>query len=77
MRITAWAIAGSLLINLVLGLLVAAAFTVAPPAQAAGPVHCAGQRTVHPSRTSDRAPAPTPPHRGGYVVAARMGWAAG
>ncbi len=77
MRITAWAVAGSLLINLVLGLLVAAAFSLAPPAQAAEPTHCAGQHTVHPPRTPDRAPpSGATPHRG-YVVAVRMGWAAG
>jgi hypothetical protein len=77
MRITAWAIAGSLLINLVLGLLVAAAFSIGPPAQAAEATHCAGQHAVHPPRTPAQ-PAPSGgTARPSYVVAARMGWAVG
>ena len=79
MRVTAWAVAGTLLINLVLGLLAAAAFTVAPAALAAEPVRCAHEPAAHPQRTPNRAPssssgggAPRP----GYVVAVRMGWAA-
>jgi len=72
MRVRPWAVAGSLLANLVLGLLVAAAWSVAGPAQAGEPAHCAGQRAVQPSR-----PSPPATHRHGYVVAARMGWAAG
>jgi hypothetical protein len=66
----------ALLVNLVLGLLVAAAVSGAGPAQAAEPAHCAGQRPVQPSRAPDR-PSPPATHRHGYVVAARMGWAAG
>src|ERR1700680_93735 len=41
MRVTTWAVVGSLLINLVLGLLVAAVFSVAPPARAAERARCA------------------------------------
>ncbi len=76
MRMRPWAVAGSLLANLVLGLLVAAALSVAGAAQAGEPAHCAGQRAVQPSRAPDR-PSPPATHRHGYVVAARMGWAAG
>jgi hypothetical protein len=76
MRVRTWALAGSLLINLVLGLLVAAALGVDASAQAAEPTHCATQRAVQPARAPERASTPTTHHRG-YVVAARMGWAAG
>jgi hypothetical protein len=76
MRVRLWALAGSLLINLVLGLLVAAALIVFAPAQAAQPAHCATQRAAQPSRAPERASTPTTHHHG-YVVAARMGWAAG
>jgi hypothetical protein len=76
MRVRPWALAGSLLINLVLGLLAAAALSVDAPAQAAERTHCATQRAVQPSRAPERASTPAIHHRG-YVVAARMGWAAG
>jgi len=66
MRITTWAVLGSLLINLALALLVAVVFSV-PPARAAERAQCTG-RTIHPTHTPD--------HRG-YLVAVRMGWAAG
>lgn len=68
MKVTTWAVLGSLVINLALGLAVAAVFSVAP-ARAAETSHCA---SAHPAR-SDR---PVLVHRA-YVVAARMGWAAG
>ena len=74
MRVRPWAVAGSLLVNLVLGLLVATALSVAASAQAAESVRCASQHTPHPPRAAERQPAT--PHRG-YVVAVRMGWAAG
>jgi hypothetical protein len=73
MRVTTWAVFGSLFINLVLGLLVAALFTVAPPALAAGPTHCTATHAVHKADAPARSATP----KGGYVVAARMGWAAG
>ncbi|HEY0767548.1 MAG TPA: hypothetical protein VGD47_06300 [Steroidobacteraceae bacterium] len=73
MRVTTWAVLGSLLINLVLGLLVAAVFSVAPPARAAEHAQCAMERTLHTTRTPDR---PTLVHRR-YLVEVRMGWAAG
>ena len=43
MRVRPWAVAGSLLANLVLGLLVAAALSVAGPAQAGEPARCPAQ----------------------------------
>jgi hypothetical protein len=77
MSVTTRTVGGSRLINLMLGLLVATALGVASPAQAGGSTHCSGQRTVQPPRTPDRPPPPAggTSHRG-YVVAARMGWAA-
>jgi hypothetical protein len=71
MRITTWAVLGSLLVNLVLGLLVALVFSV-PAARAAERAQCTG-RTMHATHTPDR---PALVHRG-YLVAVRMGWAAG
>ncbi len=74
MRVTSWAVLGSLLINLVLALLVAAVFSVAPPARAAERAPCAlGQHPAHTTPTPDR---PALVHRG-YLVAVRMGWGAG
>ena len=73
MRVTTWAVVGSLLINLVLGLLVAAVFSVAPPARAAERAPCAVGHPVHATQTPDR---PALVHRG-YLVAVRMGWAGG
>lgn len=68
MKTTTWAMFGSLLVNLMLGLLVAAVFSVAPVAQATevGGAHC-----PHAKQAPARAPAPA--HRG-YLVEARMGW---
>jgi len=71
MRVTTWAVLGSLLINLALALLVAVVFNV-PPARAAERAQCAG-RTMHATHTPDR---PALVHRG-YLVAVRMGWGAG
>jgi hypothetical protein len=73
MRVTPWAVLGSLLINLVLGLLVAVVFSV-PPARAAERPQCTA-RTPHATatHTPDR---PVRAHRG-YLVEVRMGWGAG
>jgi hypothetical protein len=72
MRVTTWAVLGSLLINLVLGLLVAAVFSVAP--EGAGQSAPGGPgNPVHITQTPDR---PALVHRG-YLVAVRMGWGAG
>lgn len=73
MRVTSWAVLGSLLINLVLALLVAAVFSVAPPARAAERAPCALGHPVHTTQTANR---PILVHRD-YLVAARMGWAGG
>jgi hypothetical protein len=72
MRVTSWAVLGSLLINLVLALLVAAVFSVAP-ARAAEHAPCAVGHPMHTTQTPDKA---APVHRG-YLVAVRMGWGAG
>jgi hypothetical protein len=68
MKTTIWAMFGSLLVNVMLGLLIAAVFSVAPVAQAteAGGAHCPHAKQV-PVR------APVRVHRG-YLVEARMGW---
>jgi hypothetical protein len=73
MRVISWAVLGSLLINLVLALLVAAVFSVAPSARAAERAACAPGHPVHAMQTPDK---PAPVHRG-YLVAVRMGWAGG
>ncbi len=73
MRTTGWAILGSLVISLMLGLVIAAVFSASPPAGAAqtaqGPAHAAPAGHA----------APTPPAHPGhrYIVAVRMGWAMG
>jgi hypothetical protein len=73
MRVTSWAVLGSLLINLVLALLVAAVFSVAPPAHAAEHAACALGHPVHTTQTANR---PILVHSD-YLVAVRMGWAGG
>jgi hypothetical protein len=75
MKMTAWAVLGSLLLNLMLGLLVAAVFSVAP-AGAAELHRCTGAHSAVPARP---APAPSAPARShhSYLVEARMGWAIG
>jgi hypothetical protein len=68
-----WAALGSLAINLVLGCVVALVFSVAPVAQAA--------ESPQAPATSAPAPAAPPTQEGSkkddYLVAVRMGWAAG
>ena len=73
MRMTTWAILGSLLINLMLSLALAAVFSVTPAANAAELPGCSTQATPH------TRPAPAQPARPGhrYIVAVRMGWAMG
>jgi hypothetical protein len=46
---------------------------VVPPALAAEPTHCTATHAVHKADAPARSATP----KGGYVVAARMGWAAG
>jgi hypothetical protein len=70
MKSTTWAALGSLSINLVLGLLIAALFSAAPAARAAERTQC-----VQHAVSSHQAPArQAAPHRS-YIVAVRMGWA--
>ena len=68
-----WAVMGSLAINLVLGCIVALVFSAAPAVQAA--------EAPHPAAGAPAAPAPPPAQEGSkkddYLVAVRMGWAAG
>ncbi len=71
MRRTAWAIVGSLVISLMLGLVAAAVFSASPPAGAAETAQCA----THGAAASRAAPA-RPAHPGRrYIVAVRMGCA--
>ena len=72
MRTATWAVFGSLLINSMLGLGIAAVFSASPPASAAAATHCA----AHAATTAQRAPltpAAAAAHR--HIVALRMGWA--
>ena len=75
MQKAASALLGSLLINLVLGLsmaaVLAASAATAPPPRC-GTAHAPARPTQPPAR-----PAPAAPGHNGYVVAARMGWAMG
>jgi hypothetical protein len=71
MRTTTWAIMGSLVINLVIGLLIATVFSVSPPVTAAESTGCATHSAAH-ARPVPTQPA-RPTHR--YIVAVRMGWA--
>jgi hypothetical protein len=66
MRVTTFAVLGSLVINVALALVVAAVFSVTPARAAETNSHCASGHAVKPVLV----------HRA-YVVAARMGWAAG
>lgn len=68
-----WGVLGSLLINVILGLVVAAVFSVAPAALAEA---CSGSHpaaTHSKSTSAPRAPATSGNH--GYLISVRMGWA--
>lgn len=68
MRLTSWAVLGSLLINVAFGLVVAGAVQAARPVVATALAQC----THHaPANTSRR------PVSGHYLAAVRMGWAVG
>jgi hypothetical protein len=71
MRMTTWAILGSLVINLMLGLVMAAVFSVSRPATAAESAQCPAHAAA-PRRQAPGHPARSGPR---YIVAARMGWA--
>jgi hypothetical protein len=70
---TAVGIMGSVVINLMLGIVIAAVFSVAPTAQAREVAHCPAQHAQH--TTSQ--PAAEHGRSGGHLVAVRMGWEAG
>jgi hypothetical protein len=75
MRTTTWAILGSLTINLVLGLMITAVFSVTPRATAAAKAPGSPECSAHVAAPARQAPAQParPGHR--YIVAVRMGWA--
>ena len=75
MKMTAWAVLGSLLVNLMLGSGVAAVFSVAP----VGAVELHGCGGAHSAVHTRPAPAPAAPARShhSHLVEARMGWAVG
>jgi hypothetical protein len=73
MRTATWAILGSLVINLMLGLVIAAVFSVSPPAKAAGLPGCSVPAAAH----ARQAPAQSARSGHRYIVAVRMGWAMG
>ncbi len=72
MRTATWAVFGSLLINSMLALGIAAVFSASPSARAAAATHCASHAGAAPARHPPAPPSPTA-HR--YIVAVRMGWA--
>ena len=69
-----WAVLGSLLVNLMLGLVLATVFSVAPSAQAEACSATHAAATPSKSTSAPRAPA-TGGHHGYYLIAVRMGWA--
>ena len=70
---TTWAVIGSLLINVMLGLAIAAVFSVSPPAQASELKGCS-HSAVHAAH-NPAAPGRTLSRHDSYLIAARMGWA--
>jgi hypothetical protein len=69
MRMTTWAVLGSLLITVMFGVVVAAGFGAAPPAYG-----CTGARPEA-QATHTQAHPPPVAHSHGSLVAVRMGWA--
>jgi hypothetical protein len=75
MKMTAWAVLGSLFINLLLGLLVASVSSGAPVG--AAELHgCPGAHPAGHARPGAAPPAPARSHPS-PLVEARMGWAVG
>ncbi len=74
---TTWAVLGSLLVTLMLGLVIAGVSSAAPSARAAEPQRCAGASPAVQAKPSPARPAPAARSRHGYLVEARMGWAIG
>lgn len=74
MKTKGWAAFGSLMINLMLGLVIAAVFSVAAPKAHAGETRgCAAHAAAHTSVPAQTAPS-APVHKS-HIVAVRMGWA--
>ena len=73
MKRTTFGVMGSLVINLVLGLIIAAVFSVTPAAQADEVAQCPMEDPAQPASS----PAQDHPHAGGHLAAVRMGWEAG
>jgi hypothetical protein len=72
-KATTFGIVGSLVINLMLGVIVAAVFSVTPAAQAHEVAQCPMEHAAQPVS----APAQEREQAGGHLVAVRMGWEAG
>jgi hypothetical protein len=70
MKTTTVGVIGSLAINLALGLLVAAVFSVTPVANAREVAQCPAQKAAQPVAPADHERA------GGHLAAVRMGWEA-
>jgi hypothetical protein len=70
MKITTAGVLGSLAINVVLALLVAAVFSVTPVAHAREVAQCPEQKTAQPMAPAEHERA------GGHLAAVRMGWEA-
>jgi hypothetical protein len=74
MKLTAWAVFGSLLLTLLLALVVAGVFGAVPVR--AGELHSRGvAHGAAPARQGWVAPAPARRGHRSYLVEARMGWA--
>ena len=72
MKMTSWAVLGSLLINLMLGLLIAAVFSVSPAARAQA---CSAPHPADHAKPASTSPTHAPSGHDGYLIAVRMGWA--
>lgn len=72
MKMTTWAVLGSLLINVMLGVLIAAVFSASPAARAEA---CTGPHSAAHVKPAPASPTHTPYPRHGYLIAVRMGWA--
>lgn len=70
---TAFGVLGSMIINLVLGLIISAVFSVTPAVQADEVAQCPAQRAEQPAIHA----VVEHKRQGGHVVALRMGWEAG
>jgi len=74
MKTRTWAAFGSLTVNLVLGLVIAAVFSATPQARAGQGHVCAAHAAAH-TYAAPAQPAPSAPVHKSHIVAVRMGWA--